>query len=97
MSNDDLQLFIARTQAYLTFVLFGGFLFLIFALLWLADVTIKNSTIDSQILTIVDRIINSMEIILAGAGGFWFGRYRPGQEKDGQISPLATPPPEKKI
>lgn len=74
MNNSQaLEMYVAHTQARITYMLIGAFVGLMFALLAVAIVALK---VDDKILSILDRIVTAMLPIVGGAIGFWVARQR---------------------
>lgn len=74
MTDADLKMFAARTQARITtqlLSLFGGLMFALLVLSFLPSVHE-----DKDMLAILDRIITAMLPIVGGAVGFWMSRSR---------------------
>jgi uncharacterized protein YacL len=72
-------MYIAHTQARVTYMLLGAFVGLMFALLLVAIVALK---VDEKILAILDRIVTAMLPIVGAAIGFWVARQRAGGVPD---------------
>lgn len=75
----SLDVYIAHTQARVTYMLLGAFVGLMFALLLVAIVALK---VDDKILAILDRIVTAMLPIVGAAIGFWVARQRAGGVPD---------------
>lgn len=75
----SLDMYIAHTQARVTYMLLGAFVGLMFALLLVAIVALK---VDEKILAILDRIVTAMLPIVGAAIGFWVARQRAGGVPD---------------
>jgi hypothetical protein len=71
--NHNLDMYIAHTQARITYGLMGAFTGLMFALLAISIIALK---VDDKILSILDRIVTAMLPIVGGAIGFWTARQR---------------------
>lgn len=74
MTDAELKMFAARTQALITtrlLLLFGG---LMFALLIISCLPFVHE--DKDMLAILDRIITAMLPIVGTAVGFWMARQR---------------------
>jgi hypothetical protein len=83
---NELQRFIAATQARITYSLLGGFIGLMFALLVLSVLPVH---VDDKLLSIMDRIITALLPIVGGTVGFWTARHRP--TNDDKDQPPAQP------
>ena len=85
--SQNLDMYIAHTQARITYALVGAFAGLMFALLLVAIYAMK---VDDKILSILDRIVTAMLPIVGGAIGFWTARQRQAGVPDPTTTTTST-------
>lgn len=100
--SQELDIFAAKTQARLTFLIVGGFLMLVFLLIVLSCLPIKPN---EDLLKMLDRVVEADLLVVATATGFWLSRHRQqngadagiNQDDDDKAGPPAPLPQPKEI